>query len=188
MNWLIVHLLHLLMSIASGWTEPTVADQWYVINDTVMGGTSRSQVTAHVKGGIAFQGSLSLENNGGFASARTDKIPRDWSKVSALRLTIVGDGRTYIATMRPQTNYRRLYYRQSFETKNGVEQVITLPLSKFGAFIFGRRVSEAPALTTLAHEISSVGVMLADKKAGVFSLRVLSLSGVPYEGAKPPER
>ena len=108
MNWLIVHLLHLLMSIASGWTEPTVADQWYVINDTVMGGTSRSQVTAHAKGGIAFQGYLSLENNGGFASTRTDKVPRDWSKVSALRLTVVGDGRTYIATMRPQTNYRRL--------------------------------------------------------------------------------
>ena len=48
----------------------TVHAEWWVINDTVMGGRSSSswQLSEHDIG--VFQGSVSLENNGGFASVR----------------------------------------------------------------------------------------------------------------------
>ena len=50
-------------------TKLTLLD-WFVVNDTVMGGLSESRlvVGAH---SIEFKGDVSLRNNGGFASVRT---------------------------------------------------------------------------------------------------------------------
>ncbi|MGB6108218.1 MAG: CIA30 family protein, partial [Mycobacterium sp.] len=42
---------------------------WTTVNDPVMGGRSTSSVTFG-DGGLVFSGAISLENNGGFASAR----------------------------------------------------------------------------------------------------------------------
>jgi len=167
------------MSVAHAWTESAIADQWYVINDTVMGGVSQSSIKAHPKEGLVFDGVLSLENNGGFTSARTEMIPKDWSPVAALQMRVVGDGRSYIATVRTASRaLRRIYYRQSFETTAGQETTITLPLEDFDAYTFGRRVPSAPLLTQANGNIGSVGVMLADKNEGPFSLHIVELSSI----------
>jgi hypothetical protein len=42
---------------------------WRAINDGVMGGVSLGEIVA-IDNGLRFQGTLSLENNGGFASVR----------------------------------------------------------------------------------------------------------------------
>ena len=42
---------------------------WTTVNDPVMGGMSTSRI-AFGNGGLMFSGVISLENNGGFASAR----------------------------------------------------------------------------------------------------------------------
>src|SRR5689334_7386790 len=47
---------------------------WTTLNDPVMGGTSTSTV-AYGGGGLVFSGTISLENNGGFASARSPQNP-----------------------------------------------------------------------------------------------------------------
>ena len=174
--------------MANAWTEPAEAKNWYVINDTVMGGVSRSQVNAHKDGGLVFSGDLSLDNNGGFTSARTDSLPSDWSNVAALQMQVVGDGRTYIATVRtPSRTMRRVYYRQAFNTKKGEEMMVTLPLADFEAYTFGRRVPSAPSLAQIRTQIGSAGVMLADKKEGPFSLRIMSISTVEGESSDLPE-
>ncbi|MFH1739553.1 MAG: CIA30 family protein, partial [bacterium] len=41
---------------------------WRTINDTVMGGVSNSEFRVEEEGIGVFSGSVSLENNGGFAS------------------------------------------------------------------------------------------------------------------------
>ena len=151
------------MSMAHAWTKPADASQWYVVNDTVMGGISSSRVRPHESNGLVFEGTLSLANNGGFASTRTEDIPADWSDASALQFKIVGDGRRYIATVRtPSRELRRIYYRQAFDTKAGEETMVTLPLDAFNAYTFGRRVSGAPNLADIRGRIGSIGVMLAD--------------------------
>jgi hypothetical protein len=179
-----MHLLFLLMSSAAfAWTASMDADNWYVVNDTVMGGVSQSDVDTRKEGGVVFNGTLSLDNNGGFTSARTEEIPADWGKVLALKFRIVGDGRDYIATVRTRRReMRRIYYRQAFSTKAGEEQEIILPIGDFQAYAFGRRVSSSPTLSMLKDQIGSVGVMLADKKPGQFSLALLEVVGVEGEG------
>jgi len=55
--------------------DPAEDRQWEKVNDVVMGGLSRSRIT--IDGGTAvFQGEVSLENYGGFASVRS--LPRNF--------------------------------------------------------------------------------------------------------------
>ena len=180
-------LLFLLTAMATAWTQSADASKWYVVNDTVMGGVSRSQVRPHADGGVVFEGTLSLQNNGGFASTRTEAIPSDWTNATALQFTVVGDGRSYIATVRtPSRALRRIYYRQPFETKKGEEVTVTLPLDAFSAYTFGRRVSGAPSLLDLRSNLGSIGVMLADKKEGPFSLHITQISTIQSDGEDTP--
>ena len=82
------------LTVAHAWTDSAESKDWMVVNDTVMGGVSASQVRPHPDGGVTFSGELSLENNGGFASTRTGDIRQDWSNLSALQMEVIGDGRT----------------------------------------------------------------------------------------------
>ena len=43
---------------------------WNIVNDDVMGGISRSYLSLSDENNLIFNGYLSLENNGGFASSR----------------------------------------------------------------------------------------------------------------------
>ena len=167
------------MSTAHSGTGPAEDKRWRVVNDTVMGGVSTSVVTPHPEGGVVFSGELSLANNGGFTSTRTADIGADWSGFDAIQMTVIGDGRTYIASVYPKTGWpSRIYYRQPFETEAGQALTVTLPLSDFEAYTYGTRRPDAAPLTEVAHRVGGIGVLLADKIAGPFSLRILRLEGV----------
>lgn len=169
--------LFALMTSSFAWTEPADASTWYVVNDSVMGGVSTSTVRKHTSGGVLFSGELSLDNNGGFVSTRTEAIPSNWNGVTAIKMRIEGDGRRYIATVRTQSRaLRRIYYRQAFDTQAGKETEIELPIEQFQAYSFGRRVPNAPDLWDVRPQIGSVGIMLADKQPGPFSLRIVNVS------------
>src|ERR1700712_3033759 len=71
---------------------------WTPVNDPVMGGASTSTVTFG-DGGLVFSGNISLENNGGFASARSPQDPdigRTATGAKSLRVRAMGDGKTYL--------------------------------------------------------------------------------------------
>lgn len=50
----------------------SAATSWYGVNDTVMGGLSRSKLTISPLGYGIFSGHVSLANGGGFASVRCE--------------------------------------------------------------------------------------------------------------------
>jgi monofunctional biosynthetic peptidoglycan transglycosylase len=45
-------------------------ENWRIVNDDVMGGISKSNLYLNSNGNLIFEGEVSLENNGGFASCR----------------------------------------------------------------------------------------------------------------------
>ena len=45
-------------------------ENWSIVNDDVMGGISKSNLSMNGENNLIFSGYLSLENNGGFASSR----------------------------------------------------------------------------------------------------------------------
>ena len=56
--------------------DPTSVDAWTPIDDRVMGGISKSRLRHDPAGHVVFEGNMSLERNGGFASVRSSPAAR----------------------------------------------------------------------------------------------------------------
>lgn len=144
--------------------------QWRVINDGVMGGVSSSRIDPTADG-MRFSGTLSLENNGGFASMRT-LVQKDVSGASAVRISVRGDGRRYQFRLRTSDRFDGAAWVAEFDTSDEW-QTITLPLSEFTAQFRGRRLSNMSDLDSSA--IRQVGILLADKNPGSFHVEIRSI-------------
>jgi len=148
----------------------TASRDWQTVNDGVMGGISEGRFKITEKKTLEFFGTLSLENNGGFASVRSRSRKLGLRKDDVLIIRVRGDGRDYTLNLyvpRPLTAFS---YRASFKTTAGEWTEITIPLNQFVATSFGRVVANATPLNP--SEINSVGFLLSDKKAGPFKLEV----------------
>lgn len=113
-----MNLLHLLLAatLAAGapWvldmTNTTERENWRAVNDGVMGGLSRGVIRTTDEG-VRFEGRISLENNGGFASLRRTMTKSDMSKYKGVRITYKCPGVKTAFSMEPnpvwyQPNYR----------------------------------------------------------------------------------
>ena len=148
---------------------------WTTVNDPVMGGRSTSQV-GFGEGGLVFSGSISLENNGGFASARgpvSPDIGRKAAGATALRVRAAGDGKTYV--LRVGVAGQSWSYIQRFATEPAVQRSYDLPIAGFQAV--GMRLDPAPnAPQTLdPSSISQVSVYILDKQQGPFALTMTAI-------------
>lgn len=176
-------MLFFLMGVALPWSA--LEKDWYCINDTVMGGISSSSIAKTDSGSLLFSGNLSTENNGGFTSTRSRSAVVDLTGADQIRLKVKGDGRAYYATIRPRTRNRNVvYYRQKFQTQRGKETELVLPIEDFKPYAYGRALASYPSLVSNLSLVSSVGVMLADKIDGAFSLEIYSYTA---EGEIPTD-
>jgi monofunctional biosynthetic peptidoglycan transglycosylase len=153
--------------------EDSTSD-WIIVNDGVMGGLSQSEFTGSGEGYATFQGTMSLENNGGFASVRAlvpSVLP---SATTTVTLRVRGDGRTYQVRFRTDRRFDGIAYMAEFSTVVGEWLTIELPISEFRPTFRGWTPPDAPPL--VPGEIRQVGLMVADKKAGPFRLDVQSIT------------
>jgi NADH dehydrogenase [ubiquinone] 1 alpha subcomplex assembly factor 1 len=145
------------------------AKQWQSVNDGVMGGRSEGRFKMTDDKKMQFFGNLSLENNGGFASVRSRPTKLQLKTGDTLVARVRGDGRKYnfnLYVPRPVTAFS---YRADFQTKKDKWIEVELPVEKFVATWFGRVVKDQPLDPT---EVSGMGILLGDKKAGPFKLEV----------------
>lgn len=176
-------LLLLLPLISFAFDYGPDSPSWYSVNDSVMGGVSRGRPTMMEGSGVRFSGILSLENNGGFSSIRSDSPAYAFSRGKELLVTVKGDGRTYYFDLRTNARQRAFSYRQSFKTVAGEETTVRLPLAGFVATRFGRRMMNDQPLEP--SQVKSIGVTLADKKPGPFRLDILNIQLVNPEVTGP---
>jgi len=151
-------------------SKPEAAKQWQTVNDGVMGGMSDGRVRVTDEGIMEFYGTLSLENNGGFASARSKSKPLGLKDGDVIVARLRGDGREYYLNLTVPTFRIAFSYRASFETKADEWQEVQVPLKELQATSFGRPVKNAGPVE--ASKVNSIGFLLADKKAGPFKLEV----------------
>jgi monofunctional biosynthetic peptidoglycan transglycosylase len=81
-----------------------------------------------------------------------------------------GDGREYMLNLYPNRQRVAYSYRATVQTKKDEWIEVKIPLDKFEATSFGNVVKNAGAINPA--EISALGFMLGDKKAGPFKLEV----------------
>lgn len=145
---------------------------WTTVNDPVMGGKSASRV-AFGGGGLEFSGTLSLENNGGFASARSPQDPGIGQRAAgatAITVRAVGDGKTYV--LRLGVAGQPWSYIQRFRTDSGSAGSYTLPIEGFEPV--GMRLDPDPTAPRRLDPstIDQVAVYILDKQQGPFTLTI----------------
>lgn len=151
-------------------TEADAPKQWQTVNDGVMGGVSEGKFKITDAKTMEFFGTLSLANNGGFASVRTKVKKLSLEKDDTLVAKIRGDGRQYMLNLYPNKQRMAYSYRATVQTKKDEWIEVKVPLDKFEATSFGRIVKNAGLVKP--EEINSLGFMLGDKKAGRFKMEI----------------
>jgi len=152
------------------------ASNWQIVNDSVMGGISRSTLQMQNDGYALFSGTVSLENNGGFASVRTQaQSPVDLSEFEGFSVHVLGDGKAYNLRVRTVKNRRvtRYSYEARFATTAGKWETHNLPFSNFKPIFRGNSVRGNPALNSDA--ILEIGFMIRDGQEGPFQLGISSI-------------
>lgn len=157
---------------------------WRTVLDGVMGGRSTGRVTQPEAGILRFSGELSLENNGGFSQTQTSLPVGSMKDANGIEARVRGDGRTYHFDVRcSDVRVMAGSFQTNFDTVAGEWVTIRLPFEGFRLYSFGRPVPNAPRLTPAL--VESIGVTLADKKAGTFQLDIDYVRATTPEG-KPP--
>lgn len=151
---------------------------WTTVNDPVMGGSSTSKITFGGDG-LVFSGSISLENNGGFASARSPQDPdigRKASGAKSLRVRARGDGKTYL--LKVGIAGQPWSYIQRFPTEAAAQR--TYELSVEGFQPVGMRLEPEPnAPQNLdPSSIDQVSVYILDKQQGPFEITVSAIEAI----------
>ncbi len=149
---------------------PEAAQQWQAVNDGVMGGVSDGRFKVTEEGTLEFFGTLSLENNGGFASVRTKPTDLAIKAGDVLVVRVKGDGRTYVLNIYTKSRRRAFSYRATLPTTRDEWTEVEIPLADFIPTAFGRRVQGMGQIEPM--QINGLGFMLSDKKPGEFRMQV----------------
>jgi monofunctional biosynthetic peptidoglycan transglycosylase len=165
--------------------QPDAADRWRATNDVVMGGVSEGGARRTDDGTLMFSGVVSLENNGGFASIRSDPAEQDLSPRAGLSIRVRGDGKRYAFNLRTNVRIAAGSYQVRFDTQAGEWQELFFPFGDFQATSFGRPARNVPPLDPA--RIQSFGFTISDKQVGRFQLEVdwIKAAGQPVAQARP---
>jgi len=144
----------------------TVRNCW-IVNDGVMGGVSQSRLR-HEPEGMVFEGVVSLENNGGFASTRASV--RFSQGIQNLELSARGDGKRYKVILRTQIA-PQVTYEAGF-LADPTWQSYRFTTDQFKASFRGRSIA-APDL--FFADVAEFGILIADKQDGAFRLQLEAL-------------
>jgi hypothetical protein len=143
---------------------------WEVMNDGVMGGRSESRLTTTPDRTAIFEGNVSLENNGGFASVRTHPADFFLDGFRGLVIRAQGDGKRYRLRLRTAEILEGVAYQVSFPTQPDIWIAPYFPFREFKPFYRGSPFPGAPPLNPA--DIRQIGLMVADRQPGPFRLEI----------------
>jgi len=156
--------------LVADFKTPIGSLEWESVNDGVMGGISKGKFTLDQKAAhLTFQGTISLENNGGFSSIRTFNSKHDFSGFTGYKIRLKGDGRKYYFTSRHKLGRGAYAFWHPVQTVKNQWQIVELPFTDFYATWFGKKV---PSTGLKTDAVTSIGVMMYDKEAGPFQLKI----------------
>jgi len=155
-------------------TTPQSMNRWQAVNDGVMGGVSTGTFHRTSENTLVFSGTLSLKNNGGFASIRSRPGDCGIEPGDCLITRVKGDGRSYILNLYTKSRRMAFSYRAPLPTTQDTWIDISVPIADFVPTSFGRTVNGLGPVDPT--QIVAVGFMLSDKQPGPFQLEIESVS------------
>lgn len=143
---------------------------WIVVNDGVMGGLSKSTATI-TESSLLFKGTVSLENNGGFASIRSQKGKFDLSGYTTIRIKFRSKGRDFSLRLANSDYYFKPNYKHNFSSSKWEWETVELKLLDFKEYTMGR-ITGPEVSKEILENIIRIGIILSDKKEGPFELEI----------------
>ncbi len=144
----------------------TLRNSW-IVNDGVMGGVSQSSLRQDIDS-MLFEGVVSLENNGGFASMRSSvRFPQG---TQLIELIAKGDGKRYKLVLRTELAPRVTYVADFIALPTW--QTYRFNLSQFKSTFRGRDVN-APTLSF--SDVIDFGILISNTQAGSFAIQLKTL-------------
>ncbi|MFQ3582492.1 MAG: CIA30 family protein [Chloracidobacterium sp.] len=157
------------MTVLFDFTHPPAIEAWYALGDRVMGGRSVGQLRPTGQGHAIFEGFVSFENNGGFASIRSQPLDRTLPPNAEFIVEAQGDGKTYKFVARTDGGFDGVAYQATFTPRAECWETYRFAATELTPTFRGRPVS-APPLNSAA--ITTLGLMIAGKQFGPFALRL----------------
>jgi NADH dehydrogenase [ubiquinone] 1 alpha subcomplex assembly factor 1 len=154
-------------------TAASVAD-FSLIDDRVMGGRSASRLRHDPAGHAVFEGEVSLEDGGGFASVRSRTLALGEAHAVTCLIEVLGDGKRYKLNLRTDDLFDGVTHQATFEPPPGQWTLLRLPLASFAPTWRGRPVDGAPALRP--ERLRQLGLTIGDRQAGTFALALRSIA------------
>ena len=149
------------------------ADAWRSIDDVVMGGVSASRLRFDVAGHAVFEGHVSLDNNGGFASIRSDAMDLGVPGADRYEIELRGDPKRYKLNLRTDDSIDGVLYQATFVPTAGAWTRLKLPVIEFQPTFRGRPVSGAAPFDPA--RVRQMGLLIGDRQCGDFSLSLRSI-------------
>ena len=144
---------------------------WMIVDDVVMGGRSNGEFLRNKDGNGVFQGTVSVENNGGFSSVRYSVPKKNVEAYTKVKLHLKGDGKQYQCRIKTKANDYYSYVA-SFNTTNEWT-TIEIPFSSMYPSFRGQTL-DAPNYP--GKQIEEIAFLIGNKKAESFKLEISSIT------------
>jgi NADH dehydrogenase [ubiquinone] 1 alpha subcomplex assembly factor 1 len=138
---------------------------WKVIDDGVMGGMSSGSFKLSPDGHGVFEGTVSLENNGGFSMVRYPFDKMKVNKDTKIIIKLKGDGKNYEVRIKDNSSNYYSYIRSI--TTSGEWQEIEIPLKDMYPSYRGRKL-DLPNFSK--NQIEEIVFLIGNKKPDNFKL------------------
>lgn len=150
--------------------EGSGGEDWYVVNDGVMGGLSegRARLTPN---SILFEGEISLRNNGGFSALRDPFGARDLSGFRSVEIRYKSSGQDFAYTLEKSPRFWIPNYKMPLPDSQGDWVVVTHKLLDFEESRLGKPTG-AKVDQAILSQIVRTGFINTGKQAGPFRLEV----------------
>lgn len=142
-------------------------DNWRVVDDSVMGGISSSKFFIDALGNGVFEGSISLENNGGFCSVQYYPKPVSLKEKKVFSIRLKGDGKKYQFRVKSKRNNYYSYIYE-FQTTTAWE-TIEIPIAALHASFRGRTI-DIPNYN--GEDLEEIAFIVGNKKNENFQLMI----------------
>jgi len=149
--------------------SPATSGEWTAVNDVVMGGVSESKFQINSDSTATFSGTVSPDNNGGFASIRAS-LENEFKDYKVVIIRVKGDGKIYSLRFRTDNDFDGISYQAKFKTDLVEWKEYKIPLSDFKPTFRGKILSDKPKLKS--KNIKQIGILIADKQFGKFELNI----------------
>ena len=145
-------------------------NNWKIVNDAVMGGKSQSKFYLNPDGFGTFEGSVSLENNGGFCSVKYVCEPIDLTDSKHISIRLKGDGKQYQFRVKPNQTDSHSYVFP-FQTTTDW-QTIEIPISELYPAFRGQKL-ELPNYD--GSNLEEIAFLIGNKQEETFQLLIDSI-------------